>query len=39
MEMNGGFLFTENFLENPVSKLFYYGDKKSSIHFHAKAPI
>ena len=32
-------LFTENLLENPVSKLFYFGDKKSSIHFHTKAPI
>ena len=26
-------------LENPVSKLFYFGDKKSSIHFHTKAHI
>ena len=32
-------LFTENLLENPVSKLFYFGDKKSSIHFHTKSPI
>ena len=32
-------LFTENLLKNPVSKLFYFGDKKSSIHFHTKAPI
>ena len=26
-------------MENPVSKLFYFGNKKSSIHFHTKAPI
>ena len=32
-------LFAENLLKNPVSKLFYFGDKKSAIHFHIKAPI
>ena len=31
--------FAENFFKNPVSKLFYFGDKKSAICFHAKAPI
>ena len=32
-------LFAENLLKNPVTKLFYFGDKKSAIHFHIKAPI
>ena len=32
-------LFAENLLKNPVSKLFYFGDKKSAICFHANAPI
>ena len=31
--------FAENLLKNPVTKLFYFGDQKSAICFHAKAPI
>ena len=28
-----------NLLKNTISQLFYFGDKKSSIHFHIKTPI
>ena len=32
-------LFAENLLKDSVSKLFYFCDKKSAIHFHIKTPI
>ena len=32
-------LFAENLLKDSISKLFYFGNKKSAIHFHSKTPI